>query len=406
MNKFFSASVLATFFIMGCGNTNTANTTSPTSTTSRVYNYTVVDTGQSKTYGATSEISTPAVGQPFYGQDAQFSSNTPSYTNNDDGTVTDLITGLMWQRDYDNRPHTWSEAQSMISALNQQKLGGYSDWRLPTIKELYSLWDASTGWPYINTTYFPVSYKDVQELGHTIFFSSTGYAGLMETSSSTTPGDHPGAQMVFGVNFGTGHIKGYSIDYSATPSAPQHFFRFVRGNTSYGVNSFHSNGNGTITDLATGLMWQQTDSGSGMDWEHALAYAQAKNQTNFLGHSDWRLPNAKELQSLVDYSRSPDATTASNVGPAIDPLFTCTGITNEAGTADYPYYWTSTSARFDTASNYDSAWYVAFGRAADVVGKDLHGAGAVRFDKKAVGTLNGEDAERVINYVRLVRNSQ
>ncbi len=51
--------------------------------------------------------------------------------------------------------------------------------------------------------------------------------------------------------------------------------------------------------------------------------------------------------------------------------------------------------------SYPSAWYVAFGQAEDGNGENLHGAGAVRFDKKIVGT--GEGEERVLNYVRLVR---
>jgi hypothetical protein len=149
-------------------------------------------------------------------------------------------------------------------------------------------------------------------------------------------------------------------------------------------------------------MWPQSDNGSGIDWEHALAYAQSQNQANYLGYNDWRLPNAKELQSLVDYTRSPGATNAANVGPAIDPLFSCTGILNDGGTADYPYYWTSTSAISKANGTYAYAWYVAFGRAEDGKGEDLHGAGAVRFDKKIIGT--GEGEERVLNYVRLVRN--
>ncbi|MBK6963607.1 MAG: DUF1566 domain-containing protein [Bacteroidales bacterium] len=91
-------------------------------------------------------------------------------------------------------------------------------------------------------------------------------------------------------------------------------------------------------------MWQQTDNGSGMDWDHALAYAQTQNNANYLGHNDWRLPNTKELQSIVDYTRSPYATNSANVGPAINALFNCTGILNDGGKEDYPYYWTSTSA--------------------------------------------------------------
>jgi hypothetical protein len=151
-------------------------------------------------------------------------------------------------------------------------------------------------------------------------------------------------------------------------------------------------------------MWQQTDNASGIDWEHALAYAQTQNKANYLGHNDWRLPNSKEFQSLVDYTRSPYATNSANVGPAINSMFTCTAITNDGGKADYPYYWTSTSAIPNPTGTYASAWYVAFGLAENGSGEDLHGAGAVRFDKKIIGT--GEGEERVLNYVRLVRNIQ
>ena len=151
-------------------------------------------------------------------------------------------------------------------------------------------------------------------------------------------------------------------------------------------------------------MWSQTDSGVGMDWEHALAWAQTRNGEKFLGHSDWHLPSSKELQSLVDYTRSAEASAAANVGPAINPLFKTSSITNEAGATDYPYFWTNTSARASSTAPFSSAWYVAFGRAADASGKDLHGAGAIRFDAKVTGKTQGQDAERVYNYVRLVRD--
>ena len=58
---------------------------------------------------------------------------------------------------------------------------------------------------------------------------------------------------------------------------------------NYGINEFVDNGDGTISDDATGLMWSQADSGEGMDWEAALAYAQEMKEANYLGYSDWRL---------------------------------------------------------------------------------------------------------------------
>jgi hypothetical protein len=174
------------------------------------------------------------------------------------------------------------------------------------------------------------------------------------------------------------------------------FVRCVSGD-DYGINNFVDNGNSTITDNATGLMWEQDDSGEPMDWETALAYAEASTHA---GYDDWRLPNVKELQSIADYS---------GVFPAIDStMFNVSGITNEAGNADYPYYWTGTSNPYidpkeDIGSGYCYAWYVASGYAVGTDGEDLHGAGAVRFDTKAEGDTVGPDAPRYYNYVRLVR---
>jgi hypothetical protein len=67
-------------------------------------NYKIVDTNQTTFYDNSSAISTPAPGEAFYGQDAQHSGFQPSYTNNGDGTVTDNVTGLMWQQSADLNP--------------------------------------------------------------------------------------------------------------------------------------------------------------------------------------------------------------------------------------------------------------------------------------------------------------
>jgi hypothetical protein len=357
--------------------------------------YPVVGTSQTKCWDSTGNMITPATGGVFYGQDSQFEHIPPGYTKSNDGlTVKDEVTGLTWQQSHDTGIYFWAETQTVVDNLNNQNYGGYNDWRVPTIKELYSLWNASTGWPYIDTKYFTISYSSEEDLSHAIFWSSDKYTGVLGNISGNTPG----AELAFGVNFGTGHIKAYSI-----AEGPRHFVRCVRGNLAYGVNLFQNNNDGTISDLATGLMWPQADNGTGMDWEHALAYAQSQNNANYLGHNDWRLPDTKELQSLVDYTRSPGATNAANAGPAINALFSSTGILNDGGKADYPYYWTSTSAIPKANGTYAFAWYVAFGRAEDGNGEDLHGAGAVRFDAKILG--NGQAEERVLNYVRLVRNT-
>ena len=372
------------------------------------YSYTIVDTGQNKCYNNTSEIPCPDAGEPFYGQDAQYKGYQPKYVDNGDGTVTDLNTGLMWTKSPDwngdgvinsEDKMTYQEALEFVEKLNKKNYLGYNDWRLPSIKELYSLYNASgvdpSGYigadasrltPFIDTHYFDFAYGDTiagERIIDAQFVSSTKYVG---------------GELVFGVNFADGRIKGYGLKM---PDGREKTFYvlYVRENPDYGKNKFVDNGDGTITDLATGLMWTKYDSGFGMTWEEALAWVQQKNKENYLGYNDWRLPNAKELQSIVDYTRSPDTTNS----PAIDPIFNCTQIINEAGEVDYPYYWSSTSARMNAGDPFYYAWYVAFGRAVNPQGYDLHGAGAVRFDTKVEGGPAGEGGERIYNYIRLVR---
>jgi len=143
----------------------------------------VVDTGQDTCYGTSTAITCPDAGQPFYGQDAQYSGNAPSYVLSGDGlTVHDNVTGLIWQRSPDTNGDgtityadklLWSEAQTYPAALNAQGFGGYNDWRLPTTKELYSLINfrgvdpppnGTTGTtPFIDTNYFVFSYGFLEE---------------------------------------------------------------------------------------------------------------------------------------------------------------------------------------------------------------------------------------------------
>jgi hypothetical protein len=64
--------------------------------------------------------------------------NLESYTDNEDGTVTDNVTGLMWQQASPLSGYAWADAVAYCSTLT---LAGHSDWRLPTLIELYSIVD-------------------------------------------------------------------------------------------------------------------------------------------------------------------------------------------------------------------------------------------------------------------------
>jgi hypothetical protein len=315
--------------------------------------YPVVDTGQVTCYNDMSSISSPIPGDAYYGQDAQYDGNQPSYTISADGLcVYDNVTGLTWMRDADldgdgdidvDDKMTFEDAQSFPDTLNAMNFGGYSDWRVPTIKELYSLIDfrgtdphiegsSTTGLtPFIDTDIFAFAYGDTaagERIIDSQWVTNTVYVGEV----------FDGMQAMFGVNFADGRIKGYGL--SGPGGSEKTFYVLLcRGNIDYGINKFVDNGDNTVTDNATGLMWAQDDSGAGMNWEAALAWVEQVNAQNYLGHDDWRLPNAKELQSIVDYNRSPDTTNSA----AIDPVFNCSQITNQAGQTDYPFYWTGTT---------------------------------------------------------------
>jgi hypothetical protein len=371
------------------------------------------DTGQEACFNASTEIPCPEPAEPFFGQDGQVNGNLPSYVDNGDGTVTDLQTGIMWQQGFAPDKLTYYEALAYVDTMNADGLLGYSDWRLPTITELYSLidfrgtdpaveaQDPDALTPFIDTSFFEFAFGDL-DAGERIIDSQWVTTSLYVANPS----------LMFGVNFADGRIKAYPIEAMGSPMGTKTYYvRLCRGNPEYGVASFVDNGDGTVTDEASGLMWSQTDSGAGMTWEEALAWAEQKNAEQYLGHGDWRLPNAKELQSLVDYSRSPDTTGSA----AIDPIFDITPITNEYGAADYPFFWTGTTHERANGSA-SSAVYVAFGRGLGSMNGafvDIHGAGCQRSDPKTGnedefprwGYGPQGDIQRVFNFVRLVRDA-
>jgi hypothetical protein len=126
--------------------------------------YHIIGTSQTKCWDSVGNIITPASGGAFYGQDSQFEHITPVYTKNSNGlTVKDEVTGLTWQQSHDTEIYYWAETQTVVDNLNNENYGGYNDWRVPTIKELYSLWNASVGWPYIDTEYFYIKLTDEEE---------------------------------------------------------------------------------------------------------------------------------------------------------------------------------------------------------------------------------------------------
>ena len=393
--------------------------------------YKIVDTQQDSCY---SSLSGTATGCTGVGLDADYAGYQPSYSVSDDGlTVTDNITQLVWTQstdinqdgivNYDDKRYQ-TEAVSYCENLS---LSERTDWRLPNIKQAYSLIlfsgkDASNyqGTDTSELTLFLDKAFDRAFGDLSATQTSNGftlpqgvdriidgqYASTSLYVSTTMQGD----ATMFGVNYVDGRIKGYPLE------TKEFYVRCVAGNETYGVNDFSDNNDATVSDHATGLMWQQNDSLAN-DFDDAIGQCESATTAQY---NDWRLPNVKELQSLVDYTRSPDTDNSA----AINPIFNTTSFNNEEGELDWGYYWASTT-HVDNDDNGSHATYVSFGRALGYMNNsilDVHGAGAQRSNDKLnvatepganVATINNEtfyykgpqgDILRVKNYIRCVRD--
>jgi YVTN family beta-propeller protein/parallel beta-helix repeat protein len=253
------------------------------------------DSDQRKCYQAvTPYAEIPCAGT---GQDGEYVQSPLSYTDNNNGTVTDNNTGLVWQKQDDGSGYNWFRASGTYDAARNPGtidvcgslvLGGASDWRLPTRKELMSLVDYAIQGPgpALNETYFP----------------GAGQSSYWSITTATFAPDSAGV-----VDFGSGSL---SLTSKASPA----YVRCVRG-VQLSAGALVSNDDGTVTDHDTGLIWQQDEPGA-MVWGDALTYC---GGLSLGGGVDWRLPNAKELASLAGdttISRPTDPMFFPNASPS------------------------------------------------------------------------------------------
>lgn len=211
-----------------------------------------------------------------FGEDADFSGNAPSFADSGDGTVTDKITGLVWQKT-DGGEMTWERAQEYARNL---RLAGHEDWRLPGSMELFSIMNHGMHGPAMDTRFFERS-----------------AARYWWTDSPRA--DDPSRIWLVNTGGGIGaHAKTETI--SAGGERPVHV-RCVRGTPAFGRGPrLRDHGDGTVIDDQTGLTWQQTGPEQGITWEEALKYC---DSLRLAGQNGWRLPNIKELRSLSDDGR-------------------------------------------------------------------------------------------------------
>jgi hypothetical protein len=125
------------------------------------------------------------------------------------------------------------------------------------------------------------------------------------------------------------------------------------------------NGDGTITDARTGLMWEKKcadgsihDQEKEYSWIDAFAvFIVGLNRARFAGHTDWRLPNVNELHTLVDYGQmaSPTIAPVFNTACATGCTVLTCSCTSQAYSHSY-YYWSSTTI----TDNPEDAFGVSF----------------------------------------------
>ncbi|NMC46056.1 MAG: DUF1566 domain-containing protein [Chloroflexi bacterium] len=295
----------------------------------------IPETGLRYCYDATGLVACPAAGEVMFGQDANYIGADLVYTDHGDGTLTDPITGLTWQQLQSGARLDQAQAAQTCHALD---LAGYDDWRLPSIQELFSIADMS-GLPgaafFINSA-FDLRYAD--PTGQYVDGMPFDLAGQTWSASLAADG---GQAYVY--NFFNGDLHTY-------PTDGNFFYRCVRG-AVYGQNDLANNDDGTLTDTASGLVWQQADSLYDLNWDGALAYCE---NLSLAGYDDWRLPDSKELASLAF---------------ALDSLF--------ISSASDTHYWSATT-RADTP---DEAYSLCVGSCTALNGASL-GSGSLRSEPK------------------------
>ena len=245
------------------------------------------------------------------GEDADFTINAPYFTQNGNGTVTDTVTGLMWQKT-DGGEMTITQA---LHYADTSTLAGYTDWRLPRAHEGFSILNHQFSNPAMNTMVFTTT---AAEYWWTSDRQANDTNKVWATNAGGGIGNHPKTETI-----SAGGVKHFHA-------------RLVRDvETPVLINAhFSDNLDGTITDHLTNLIWQKVPCADSLTWEQALVYADTLSLAN---SNEWRLPNIKEIQSINEEQR---------ISPSINTAY----FTNNG----YSKYWSSTSLPNQTTK----AWYL------------------------------------------------
>ena len=219
--------------------------------------------------------------------------------------VRDTVSGLVWRVGMaQTAPLGPEQARAMVDLARREAWCGFADWRLPQVAELISLADFGRATGGIDPVFFPDARKAWYRSGDAF----PGAAGLIH---------------VFAYD---GDARG-SLKSFALPAEQGMWLRLVRGKRSLAI--LRSRPDGTVLDVSTGLVWdacvfgrrgKRCEKGKALhpDWSEALRRVAKANERRYKGFSDWRLPNVKELFSIVDPARQMPAI-AKESFPASEP---------------------------------------------------------------------------------------
>jgi hypothetical protein len=247
------------------------------------------------------------------GQDGDYEFHVPTYTVNG-SSVIDSVTGLEWEKSA-TPSLEWVPAGEHCAALG-------SGWRLPTRLELISLMDYGSA-------------DAANAALPKAFVPSTGTASYWSSSESAKD-----PKNAWFVNFDAGGASPFWAKQD-TGLLSELSVRCVKGPTLAAAPFVENQACDVVSSPSSGLMWQRSTETTLRDWPGALAYCEGLKHAGF---DDWRLPNEKELSTIVDDKRA---------SPAIDPAF---------GSTPGDTYWSSSPNRkapsdarivgFDDGSHY------------------------------------------------------
>ncbi|MEI6209479.1 MAG: DUF1566 domain-containing protein, partial [Desulfuromonadales bacterium] len=293
----------------------------------------VPQTGQTLCYDAagTAYTCTGATGQDGDYQAGVIWPN-PRFVDNGDQSVTDKLTGLIWSKDANpsGGTKTWQQALDYIKTLNSSNYQGHNDWRLPNFNELASLvnkghdnnatWLNGLGFYNVQSNYYWSGTTCVGSTTNAWFVGMSN--GVVVWSGKYSYYDVWPVRSGQSGHFGaltlpkTGQTTCYDASGATIGCSGSGQDGELQSGVAWPAPRFTANADQTMTDNQTGLIWSKeaNPAGGTKTWQEALDYIITLNNSNYLGHNDWRLPNRNELESLFNKGQVSSAAWLQGLG--------------------------------------------------------------------------------------------